>query len=280
MIGVRTWRKLSTKRRHLKSRAPGEESSARAPGDFIAEDGDEDISSRIVTIPEARRGLTMPRKKTEATIVINCSPSTKEGWGELYKVGILSAELLSTWYKGDGMDKALGLRILDLKDKEREGWLALTPPEYAGAAKCSLMIEQLRYELGETNKTGMAELCAITDREIELSADEWKDQLLTTRNHNRRERKKMMPVCSNVACGKPLDVERPLCCAQCKVAVYCDRDCQKEAWKAGHKRECTPYVPPAPSQPAAREPGKTPQASSSSAKKDPSMRGRPRNPKP
>jgi hypothetical protein len=32
------------RRRHLKSRAPGAESSARAPGDFIAEDGDHHTS--------------------------------------------------------------------------------------------------------------------------------------------------------------------------------------------------------------------------------------------
>ncbi len=28
-------------------------------------------------------------------------------------------------------------------------------------------------------------------------------------------------------------------CSACKVAVYCSRDCQAKAWKAGHKKECT-----------------------------------------
>jgi hypothetical protein len=48
----------------------------------------------------------------------------------------------------------------------------------------------------------------------------------------------MENVCSHAACGKPL--EQPLQCAQCKAAKYCSKDCQKRAWKAGHKRECVP----------------------------------------
>lgn len=28
------------------------------------------------------------------------------------------------------------------------------------------------------------------------------------------------------------------CCALCRIAHYCSRDCQTAAWKAGHKREC------------------------------------------
>jgi hypothetical protein len=48
----------------------------------------------------------------------------------------------------------------------------------------------------------------------------------------------MDTVCSHAACRKPL--EQPLQCAQCKAAKYCSKDCQKKAWKAGHKRECVP----------------------------------------
>ena len=48
--------------------------------------------------------------------------------------------------------------------------------------------------------------------------------------------------CDN--CGIPASVlleetgQKLLRCARCKVALYCNRDCQVKAWKNGHKREC------------------------------------------
>ena len=30
-------------------------------------------------------------------------------------------------------------------------------------------------------------------------------------------------------------------CSVCKRASYCSRDCQKKAWKAGHKNECVSF---------------------------------------
>jgi len=44
--------------------------------------------------------------------------------------------------------------------------------------------------------------------------------------------------CDFTACSKQLTA--PLRCARCKEAVYCSKDCQTKAWKAGHKRECVP----------------------------------------
>ena len=43
------------------------------------------------------------------------------------------------------------------------------------------------------------------------------------------------PLCSN--CSKPVDGTKR--CSRCKVALYCDRDCQASAWKK-HKRLCQP----------------------------------------
>jgi hypothetical protein len=119
----------------------------------------------------------------------------------------------------------MALHLIDLKQAEHDGWLALRAPEYAGAAKCSLMIEQLRYELGESSAEQMA-LCCLSDSEIGLSAAEFKDELALCSRNNRWIRQ--LPLCCNGACGKPLPQQRPLCCAQCKVAVYCDKACQTQ----------------------------------------------------
>lgn len=41
------------------------------------------------------------------------------------------------------------------------------------------------------------------------------------------------------ACGKvPTGTEKLLNCGACKQVRYCDRTCQKNHWKAGHKSEC------------------------------------------
>ena len=37
------------------------------------------------------------------------------------------------------------------------------------------------------------------------------------------------------ACGAPNPSQR---CSKCKSAIYCDRTCQTQAWKKGHKQEC------------------------------------------
>ena len=42
-------------------------------------------------------------------------------------------------------------------------------------------------------------------------------------------------------CGKSWqDVGKPKldCCTRCKMAFYCSRDCQKKAWRAGHREAC------------------------------------------
>ena len=44
------------------------------------------------------------------------------------------------------------------------------------------------------------------------------------------------PLCAHKACGKPM--QNPKRCCQCKVVLYCSKECQVAAWKAGHKREC------------------------------------------
>jgi hypothetical protein len=194
-----------------------------------------------------------PRKKLPTDIIeMTCELSTDKAWADLQRAGMSTAVLLKQYYAQKVNDRPLGLHIIKLKQAEHAGWLALVSPEYAGAAKCSLMIEQLAYELGDS-AAQMAVLCAISDREIELSATEHKPQLLHHCNNNRWVRQ--LPLCCNVACGIPLTQPRPPCCAQCKVAVYCNKTCQTQAWKAGHRRECVPAAqPPVPASPAPERP--------------------------
>eukprot|EP00051_Salpingoeca_urceolata_P017411 m.236957 g.236957 ORF g.236957 m.236957 type:complete len:141 (+) comp18947_c0_seq1:135-557(+) len=46
--------------------------------------------------------------------------------------------------------------------------------------------------------------------------------------------------CSN--CGKDTATTFKWC-GRCKRAVYCDSDCQKQAWVTGHKAVCSPATP-------------------------------------
>jgi TPR repeat protein len=46
-----------------------------------------------------------------------------------------------------------------------------------------------------------------------------------------------LPCCA--ACGTPKTTKRPLhACSQCHNTHYCNRECQMNHWKEGHKRKC------------------------------------------
>ena len=159
-------------------------------------------------------------------IVETCEVSATEGWADLQRAGMHSARILRQYYEGRVRDRAIALHLMDLKQAEHDGWLALVAPEYAGAAKCSLLIEQLSYELGESSAEQLAALCAISDSEIELSSAQFKGDLQMCSKNNRWIRS--LPLCCNAACVKPLPQARPLCCAQCRAVVYCDKACQTQ----------------------------------------------------
>ena len=164
--------------------------------------------------------------KVTVCIVANCEVSTTEGWSALQISDMQSAHILKQYYEGRVKDRAMALHLIDLKQAEHDGWLALRAPEYAGAAKCSLMIEQLRYELGESSPEQMAAFCAISDSEVELSAVQFKGDLQLASKNNRWIRQ--LPVCCNAECSKPIPQPRPLCCGQCRVALYCGKACQTQ----------------------------------------------------
>jgi len=47
--------------------------------------------------------------------------------------------------------------------------------------------------------------------------------------------------CDNEVCGKILDVDNRSYCSQCKVVVYCNKDCQTQHWQK-HKSACKMFV--------------------------------------
>ena len=48
-------------------------------------------------------------------------------------------------------------------------------------------------------------------------------------------------LCGNVCCGVVLSAPF-LHCSRCRQVYYCCKACQTQAWKAGHKRECSQAV--------------------------------------
>ena len=53
--------------------------------------------------------------------------------------------------------------------------------------------------------------------------------------------------CGEESCGNEITVEMNAgCCAGCKLVYYCNLECQKKDWKAGHKLVCNPNPTPTP----------------------------------
>ena len=62
-------------------------------------------------------------------------------------------------------------------------------------------------------------------------------QALTTLLLRAREKAGAGPACDQ--CGAGASTDRPMLqCSACRRAKYCSADCQRKAWKAGHKKLC------------------------------------------
>ena len=180
------------------------------------------------------KGKKIARKQVVGLVVSDSIPSTKEGWTDLYNYGIQSGQMMNTF--NDSKDGDLARTIIDRMHYEHDKWLKMTPPEYAGAAKCSLNIETIEFQIG-ANKQRMTELQEVTDEEIKQSAANWQDNLQEVRENNRNARS-MLSCCER--CGKL--VEKRRFCGKCRTAFYCGGDCQKLDWDAGHRDECGKLV--------------------------------------
>ena len=70
----------------------------------------------------------------------------------------------------------------------------------------------------------------------------WKSTGVYTALSDEEDSEEDVELCDN--CGIPSSFlleqagKKLLRCTRCKIALYCSKDCQVEAWKNGHKREC------------------------------------------
>ena len=98
-----------------------------------------------------------------------------------------------------------------------------------------------------------SEACTRTQGRVGSAADGaekrlgWCQQAMQSRAEaaadvDRIERVYSPRLCDHAGCRKLLTVPGGRC-ARCKAAVYCSKECQTRAWKAGHKRECAPCAP-------------------------------------
>ena len=130
-------------------------------------------------------------------------------------------------------DPALLQQIMQRCETEATGWLAMDPPDYAGAAKQYMNIEGQMFSSGH-DKAAIKEAMARTDHYIRISGPVWHDDLLATCEYN-REQLSLLPCCA--CCGKSADQKR-FFCGKCGIAVYCGKQCQKQHWDEGHRELC------------------------------------------
>jgi hypothetical protein len=127
---------------------------------------------------------------------------------------------------------ALLHEILPRCETEARGWLAMVPPDYAGAAKQWISIESYRFAAGY-DKAAVEEAMDTVDDYIRLSGPEWYDTLVAVRKYN-REQRVLLACCAH--CGKYL--RKRNFCQKCMLAAYCGKECQQKHWDEGHREVC------------------------------------------
>ncbi len=71
-----------------------------------------------------------PRKKLPTDIIeMTCELSADEAWADLQRAGMSTAVLLKQYYAQNVNDRPLGLHIIELKQAEHAGWVALASPD-------------------------------------------------------------------------------------------------------------------------------------------------------
>ena len=145
-----------------------------------------------------------------------------------------TAVLMNRFNSTEDKDQALLEEILRRCEEEATGWLAMVPPDYAGAAKQWISIEAYRFSAGYA-KAAVQEAMDTVDDYIRLSgpACKWYDTLVEVRKYNRGKRV-LLACCAH--CGRHL--KKRNFCKKCMVAAYCGKECQQKHWDEGHREVC------------------------------------------
>jgi hypothetical protein len=158
----------------------------------------------------------------------------KPGWEELYYYGMDTGDM-AVQYDAN-KDRVLGYKILERMQFERDAWLRMNPPEFPGAAKKSITMVSLMFNLGY-DKHAINAAKEEAEQYIALSPTDTQAFLREVYNHNLFATS-LLACCA--MCGKHTPPEQKrLFCSQCKIAVYCGPVCQKKHWDEAHRAVCT-----------------------------------------
>jgi hypothetical protein len=149
----------------------------------------------------------------------------------LYEYGIVTGNLVLQNKKDQ--DPAKAKEILQRCFYEGNAWLAMSPPEYHGAAKQYINVESLLFQLGyDSNALKITE--QKTDEIIAKCTTNLQAQLREAVATN-REQRTFLPCCA--ACGKyqPKD---GFMCPGCYITEYCSLACKQKHWEDGHNTLC------------------------------------------
>ena len=182
----------------------------------------------------SKHKLNMPKpQKIKHTAAVLCgrAPMTdhpdQKKW---FDYGRESAKIIN-FYNANPNPAMLPL-IFERCETEMQAWLAMNPPDYAGAAKQCLTIEALRFSSG-FDKAAVQEAMDKTDACIEKSGPKWHKELVDVRDYNRLQQT-LLACCAY--CAKHL--EKRNFCKKCMIATYCGQQCQQKHWDAGHRELC------------------------------------------
>ena len=175
-----------------------------------------------------------PRKAIKGVVICDSIPGDNYEWRKLFDYGVETGKMMQQYEKTN--NEELLLDIMKRYEFERDAWLSMTPPEYAGAAKICINMESTLYKLGK-QKHEIKKMQEETDKYVALSSSNWKSNLQAVLELN-RESSSILSSCEN--CGKCFSKTTPkrLFCGKCKLAVYCSQLCQKQHWDEVHRKEC------------------------------------------